>query len=160
MAVVLDEAAIRSVYSALMTHAAGTGCFNRSPIAHEPMNGPGSGMSFSLAEGPMLTGPSGLAATSLTWQFAMTFWHPWQEGASVQGSVDIKLTAAVVQVLGSLAEDLTLEGAGVASGLIRQVNVLAPVSDPLWTEDSGTRYRVRKVQVDVLVNDAYSQAVT
>lgn len=158
MAVVLDEAAIRSVHAALLTHAAQTGCFSRVPIGHEPLTGPGSGLSFSLAEGPMMTGPSGLASTSLTWQFTCTFWYPWQESRAHE-SADMKLTAAVVQFLGQLAGDITLAGAGVTEGLIRQVNVLAPVSDPLWTEDDGTRYRVRRVQVDVLVNDAYSQAV-
>lgn len=159
MGVVLDEAAIRSVYSALLTYAQQTGCLSRSPLGHEPLNGPGSGLSFSLAEGPMLTGPSGLAATSLTWQMTGTFWYPWQEGRS-QDFTDVKLTAAVVQFLGLLATDITLAGAGVAQDLIRQVNVLAPVSEPLWTEDGGARYRIRRVQVDVLVNDAYSQAVT
>lgn len=154
----LDEAGIISIRQALVSHASRTGNQNRSVLDHEPMGAPGAGLSVDVTEGQISMAPSGLAATSLTWQFAIEFLYPAQQ-QTYSGTTDVKLGAAVMAFLSSLAADLDLTGAGVAAGVIRRVNVLQPVSRPGWKQIGGSEFRVRICTVDIEINDAFEQGV-
>lgn len=150
----LDAVAVQSVYDALLTHARQLGLFERA-LSHEPAKAPGNRLSFAMTEGPLNPAPSGLAATSVTWQWHFRLYSPW--GAKPAANIDPELTAAAISLMASLAGDIDLTGAGCAAGLVRDVDVLGSTIDPKWLDQDGSQYRVRDITVTVIINDAYAQ---
>lgn len=153
----LNEAAIQSVYRALESHGKQLGLFART-LMSEPLSAPGTGMSLAWVTGPIGPAASGLAATSLAWRWIARLYLPWAEKAG-KYPVDVKLDAAAITLMWSLAGDIDLTGAEVPEGLIRQVDVLGATADPAWLEMDGQRYRIRDVGVAITINDAYEQEV-
>ncbi|HEY6494944.1 MAG TPA: hypothetical protein VIZ43_16845 [Trebonia sp.] len=153
----LDETAVKAVYAALMSHAKKLGLFPHTSD-HEPLSPPpGGSISFALIEGPIGPAPSGLAATSVSWHWLMRLYSPWLEKPA--SGIDPKLTAAVVKLLGSYALDLDLTAFGAPEGLIREIDVLGPASTPKWLEQDGKPFRIREIDIALIVNDAYVQGV-
>jgi hypothetical protein len=150
----ITEAQVKAVYDALMSHAKSLGVFENS-TDHEPLNAPGRGISFALIEGRLGPAPSGLAATSVTWEWMLRLYSPWVQ-RPVSG-IDPKLTAATITVLASYATDLDLTKFGAPAGLVREVDVLGPVSEPKWMEQDSKEFRVREIGLAVILNDVFTQ---
>lgn len=153
----VTEAGVRAVYSALMSHVKSLGLFAQSSD-HEPLSPPGGGVSFALIEGTLGPAPSGLAATSLRWEWMLRLYSPWLTERPIS-AVDPKLTAAVITLLASLATDLDLTGSGAPAGLVRDVDVLGPASEPRWLEFGGKQFRIREVRLALTLNDVFTQGV-
>jgi hypothetical protein len=156
-AIALTEAAILSVYRALESHSKRLGLTGRT-LMSEPLAAPGTGLSLAWVTGPIGPAPSGLAATSLVWRWIARLYLPWAEKAGGY-PLDVKLDAAAITLMWSLAGDIDLTGADVPEGLIRQVDVLGATAEPLWLDMSGTKYRIRDVGIAITINDAYEQEV-
>lgn len=152
----LDEAAVKAVYAALMSHAKRLGIFPHSGD-HEPLNAPTTGLTFALMEGPLSPAPSGLAATSFRWDWLLRLYSPWLEKPTSE--IDPKLTSAAMKLMASYAADIDLTGTGVAEGLVREVDVLGCTLTPKWLEQDGKPFRIREISLAVIINDAYAQEV-
>jgi hypothetical protein len=152
----LDIAAVKAVYSALMSHAKSLALFPHASD-HEPLSAPvtGSSISFALIEGQLGPAPSGLSATSMKWEWLVRLYSRWSEKPA--SDIDPALTAAAVTLLGSYAADLDLTAFGAPAGLVREIDVLGPVSEPKWLTQDGATYKIREISLGVIINDAFTQ---
>lgn len=148
----LDVAGIRAP---LTSHAQQTGVFE-NVLGHEPVSGPGSGLTYAvwLADTEPSARNSGLASTSARVVFNGRLYLP--ADTEPMDDVDVTLAAAVDLLFTAYSADLTL------GGTVRNLDLLGAEGTALRAQyrylqlDSVT-YRTANLTLPMIVNDVWAQ---
>ncbi len=156
----LDAAAVTALYDSLVSHAQSLKLFE-AVTDHEPLNPPGGGLSCAVMLGPLEPiRSSGLAATSGRLEFAVRVYSArLQVPAS---GIDRKLMQAVTTLMNAYTGDLDLLTGNIASGLVRNVDLLGAYGTPLrgspgWLVQDGAHYRIYEITLPLILNDVWNQ---
>lgn len=151
-----DDAAVRSLFDAVVSHAMTLGVFERVN-SHEPKNAPGSGLSCSIWVDVIepLPDASGLAATSGRVAFHVRVYSSMVQ--EPQDDIDPQMLTAVTTLMGEYSGNFTL------GGTVRDVDLLGAHGEPLraqagYLNQSGKMFRVMVITLPVIINDLWKQA--
>lgn len=148
----LDVAGIRAK---LTSHAQENGKFE-NVLGHEPVSGPGSGLTYAVWLGDTEPSPrnSGLASTSARVVFNGRLYLP--ADTEPMDDVDVTLSGAVDALFTAYSGDLTL------GGTVRNLDLLGAEGTALRAQyrylqlDSVT-YRTANLTIPMIVNDVWAQ---
>ena len=148
----LDIAAIRS---RLTSHAQGLGGIQQV-LGHEPVSGPGSGLTYAVWLGDTVPSPqnSGLASTTVRVTFNGRLYLP--ADTEPMDDVDVILAGAVDQLFSVYSGDFTL------GGTVRNLDLLGGDGDPLravyrYLQLDSITYRTANLNLPMIVNDVWTQ---
>lgn len=141
---------------AVLSQAATLGVFE-TVAEHDQLNAPSNGVAFNVLFGKVLParGSSGLASTTAV-VLLNAYLYRQTAGSLPLDQVDKSMVDALSVFFTSLHGGYTL------GGLVRQVDVLGEFGTPLsatggYTDYAGAQYRVIKVTIPLVVNDAWEQ---
>jgi len=157
----LDAAAILAVYDSLKSHAQSLKLF-QAVTEHEPLNPPAGGLSCAILLGPLtpLSGGSGLAATSGRLEFHVRIYAHRSQYPSARIERDV--LGAACTLMGAYSADFELLIGNIASGLVRDIDLLgrygAPLSmTPGWLAADGAPFRIADITLPLILNDIFGQ---
>lgn len=152
-----DEATANALFSALTSTAKQVNLF-AAVDEHEPWNAPAAGLYCSVIMGPLRPdgSKSGLNKTSGVIEFTVRVWaHAVQRPAD---KTDPKVLAAVVTLMTAYSLDLDFGDFGLA-GTVRNIDLMSMSAAPAWVDFGGAMYRVEDIQMPIVINDMFAQAV-
>jgi hypothetical protein len=155
----LDVATIKSVYSALKSHAKTLALFPAGVQGHEPLNAPPNGLSLAVVRGALTPiRASGLASTSARLEFAVRIYSTGLQQPT--DGMDEQLLGAECALMNAYSGDFELDG--VTAGLIRMIDLLGAYGAPLqsmpgWIDQDGHQFRTADITVPLILNDLFGQ---
>lgn len=151
-----NDAAVRSLYSQVVSHCATLGLFDRV-AAHEPKNAPGNGLNASVWVQEIIPVPraSGLAATS--GKVTLNIRIQSNMLKEPQDDIDREILTAATTLLAEYSGNFTL------GGTVRDVDLLGMYGAPLgaqagYLNQDNRMYRVMTVTLPIVINDLWSQS--
>src|SRR5262245_23089795 len=145
-----DTAAAKALFQALESHAMSLGLFQRVNL-HEPTNAPGSRLSCSITQGPVIPYPqgSGLATVSMRITFNVRLYSPML--ARPLDGVDPELLGATMILLNEYAGSFSL------GATVRDIDVLSLAANPAYLDQDGKEFRTMIITLPVIVNDVLTE---
>lgn len=151
----LNDAAVRSLFAQLTSHAATLGLFDRL-ATHEPKNAPGNGLTlvFWVQEIKPVPAASGLNATTIRLEIhGRIYSNMLQEP---QDAIDPNLVAAAATLITEYSGNFTL------GGLVMEVDLLGAYGEGLgatagYLNQDNRIYRVMELVLPLIVDSAFSQ---
>ena len=148
----LDISTPRNV---LTSHAQALGIFGQV-LKHEPLSAPGSGLTYAVWGGDIdpLPAASGLASTSVRVIFNGRLYLP--ADTEPPDGVDIQLTDAAIDLMGTYTGDFTLGGS------VRNIDLLGEFGERMrarlgYLDIGSTTYRIATLTIPTIFSNAWGQ---
>ena len=143
-----DTEDVNSLYAALESHALSLGVFRRVNT-HDSENAPGEGLSCSIILGPIAASGamSGLGSVSGTITFLVMVWNSMMQ--KPLDGVDPAILTAVSTLLNEYSGNFTL------GGTVRNIDLLALRSEPVYVEQEGKQFRVERISLRIVIDDLW-----
>ena len=156
MSLIFNEAAVTSLFSAMLSEAAQLSIFDRKPIAHEPKSAPGAGMSFALWWGRIAPYPrgSGMAAVSGVVTFNGRIYKSFL--AKPEDGIDPDLLTATCTLIAAYSGGFTL------GETVRNIDLLGESGQALnavpgYIEHDSKFFRVAEITMPVIISDMWTE---
>lgn len=150
-----DDAAVRTLYSQIVSHCATLGLFDRI-ATHEPKNAPGNGLNASVWVQEIIPLPraGGLSATTGKVTFNIRIQTNMLK--EPQDDIDREMLSAATVLLNEYSGNFTLGGS------VRNVDLLGSFGTPLsaqagYIQQDNRMYRVMVVTLPIVINDLWTQ---
>lgn len=146
---------MNTIRGRVVSHAMGLGRFGQV-LSHEPVSGPGSGLTYAVWVTDLAPVPLGSGLSETTARLELTGRAYIPADTEPMDDIDTELTGAADALINAYSGDFEL------GGNVRKVDLLGAYGTALrarfgYLQLGSTTYRIATLTIPIIVNDVWSQ---